>query len=452
MKQRSTPLRALAALLLISLCGMLLLCSCSDARSVVGASVNDAGELILSYSDGTTENLGLVKGADGEDGAPGIRGEAGKRGKDGVDGEKGEPGRDGQNGDDGVDGANGVITIVPDSDTVALACAKGLRSSVSILCKFPSGASAGSGVIYQIDRASGDALIITNYHVVYDSGRISDSISVYLYAMEYEDFAMEATYVGGSMAYDIAVLSVKGSDVLKRSDAVAVTVADSEQTRVGDSAIAIGNPKNLGIAASLGIVSVDSEQIPMTASDGVTSVTMRVMRIDTAVNSGNSGGGLFNVAGELIGIVNAKIIAENVENIGYAIPSNLAVAVAENIIDHCLDTSTKTVMRASLGVTVTLSDVKSEYDATSGQIRVCETVVIMSVTEGGAADGKLQVNDTILSVALNDGEPMTVTRKHHLIDRMLDVRVGDTLTFVVLRGDTEQTVSVTITEADMTAY
>ncbi len=449
MKQRSTPLRALAALLLICLCGAIFLCSCSNERSVVGASVNDAGELILSYSDGTTENLGLVKGADGEDGAPGIRGEAGKRGKDGVDGEKGEPGNDGEN---GVDGANGVLTVVPDSDTVALACAKGLRSAVSIHSRFPAGGSAGSGVIYRLDRTTGDALIITNYHVVYDSGRISDDISLYLYGAEYDDFAIDATYVGGSMYYDIAVLSVTGSDVLKHADAVAVTVADSELTQVGAQAIAIGNPKDLGIAASLGIVSVDSEQIAMTASDGQTSVTMRVMRIDTAVNSGNSGGGLFNHAGELIGIVNAKIMSEDVENIGYAIPSNLAVAVAENIIDHCLGTSTKTVMRATLGVTVTLSDAYGEYDATSGHMNIVECVIIRSVTAGSAADGKLCVDDTVVSVALNDGEPMTVTRKHHLIDRMLDVRAGDTLTFVVLRGDTEQTVSVTITAADMTAY
>lgn len=448
MKQRRTTLRTVAVLLLLFLCGTFLLCSCSYSRSVMGASLNDDGELILTYSDGTTENLGLVKGADGEDGAPGIRGEAGKKGKDGKDGkdgEKGDPGEDGENGTDGV------LTIVPDSDTVALACAKGLRSAVRILCQFSSGASAGSGVIYRLDPTTGDALIITNYHVVYNSGKISNNISLYLYGAEYKNFAIEAQYVGGSMVYDIAVLSVTGSDVLKQSAAAAVTVSDSDEVRVGSEAIAIGNPKNLGIAASFGIVSVVSEQISMIASDNRTQVKMRVMRIDTAVNAGNSGGGLFNHAGELIGIVNAKIMSGDVENIGYAIPSNLAIAVAENIIDHCLGKTTKTAMRATLGVTFTPTESYAEYDATTGEIHIVEKVGIQTVSAGSAADGKLQEGDTIVSITLN-GQTYPVTRGHHLTDRILDIRAGDTVTFTVLRDGAEQTVTVTITADNMVSY
>ena len=97
---------------------------------------------------------------------------------------------------------------------------------------------------------------------------------------------------------------------------------------VGSSAIAIGNAQGLGISSTSGVVSVDSEYITMTAADGKTAVAFRVMRVDTAINSGNSGGGMYDDNGNLIGIVNAKIVYDGVENIGYAIPSNGAVSVA----------------------------------------------------------------------------------------------------------------------------
>ncbi len=463
MNLRSKTVRAVACLLLICLIGTLSLSSCSRlVRSISSTEINESGELIVYYSDGSSENLGVVKG---EDGAPGIRGEVGKKGADGekgANGIDGIDGTDGTNGKDGTNGTDGVITIVPDTDTVALAAAKGLRSAVSIYCVFTASgsttpyASAGSGVIYRLDPATGNALIITNYHVVYDvdsrtQNGISESITLYLYGAEYESLAIEAEYVGGSMYYDIAVLSVTGSEVLKNSDAVAVTVGDSEAACVGSDAIAVGNPKNLGISSSLGIVSVDSEQIKMTAVDEVTTITLRVMRIDTAVNSGNSGGGLYNRAGELIGIVNAKISAEDVENIGYAIPSNLAVAVAENIIDHCLGTATETVMRAMLGITLSVSDSRGEFDAESGYITIVETVFVKEVSAGGAADGLLRADDTVLSVTLG-GRTVDVMRQYQVIDRMLDARAGDTVTFTVLRDGTETTVHVPIAADDLIAY
>ena len=86
------------------------------------------------------------------------------------------------------------------------------------------------------------------------------------------------------------------------------------------------------------------------------------MRVDTAINSVNSGGGLFDDEGSLIGIVNAKIIYDGVENIGYAIPSNVAVSIAENIIHYCYGTDTESVQRALLGITVSTSDSKAVYD------------------------------------------------------------------------------------------
>ena len=416
------------------------LSSCGSYNSVgiVSARINDNGELILVYGDGSKQNLGVVVGKDG------------------------------------VNGASGSLTITSEGSSIPAASSKGLRSAVSIICNFKatvqqggwrpgSGntttkdySSAGSGVIYQMDKSEGDAFIITNYHVVYDASSntencISDDINVYLYGSEIAEKAIKASYVGGSLYYDIAVLRVEDSAILKESNACAVDVADSDRIVVGDSAIAIGNAQGLGISSTSGIVSVDSEYIEMTAADGKTAVSFRVMRVDTAVNSGNSGGGLYDDEGNLIGIVNAKIVYEGVESIGYAIPSNVAVSIAENIIDYCYEKDEESVQRALLGITVSTSDSGAVYDSTTGLVTIKETVSVYEVSSGSLADGILQAGDVLVSATVN-GNTTEITRQYHIIDMMLDVRAGDIVTLKILRGGEEKTVSITITEGCLTAY
>ena len=458
-------IRLLLSSICTLICMMLLLCSCDVAAmlglsnksnidasepdtGVVNAMINEKGELILIYGDGREQNVGAVA--------------TGEKGEDGEDGEDGEPGPRGEDGKDGIDGADGKLVISTDKSSIAAASAKGLRSSVSVYCTFQSPLkgdtyySAGSGVIYQLDRSEGDAFIITNYHVVYDassnsSNGISKDIKVYLYGSEVAEREISATYVGGSLDYDIAVLRVEDSEVLRQSSAAQVDVADSNDIVVGASAIAIGNPQGEGISASFGVVSVDSEYITMTGADDKTEVSFRVMRIDTAVNSGNSGGGLFDDEGNLIGIVNAKIIDEEVENIGYAIPSNVAVSVAKNIIDYCFGTEEESVQRALLGVTIIVSDSKAVYDAQTGYVRIEETISVHEVSRGALADGVLMAGDVFVSASLN-GRSMNITRQYNVIDMMLDARVGDTVTYVILRNGVEMTVSMTITENCITEY
>lgn len=469
-KHLRTLLGALCALcLIVGTVGVLSSCQTKIVSGVVSAQINGDGELILTYADGSKQNLGVVKG---NDGAPGKDGETGAPGKDGADGENGRDGAAGAPGKDGADGQDGSMIITGDGNDISAASARGLRSAVSILCAFtanrgsgyyPGGGtrveeyySAGSGVIYQMDKSEGDAFIITNYHVVYDvdsntADGISDDISVYLYGSETEEGAISAAYVGGSMYYDIAVLRVEDSELLRASDACAADVADSDRVTVGESAIAIGNAKGYGISASLGVVSVDSEYITMTAADEETEVSFRVMRVDTAVNSGNSGGGLYDGEGNLIGIVNAKIIDDGVENIGYAIPSNIATSVADNVIDHCWGTSLSQVQRAVLGVTVTVEDSRAVYDASTGLVTVEETVSVYEVASGSLAASVLRTGDVLISATLN-GETKNITRQHHVIDLMLDARAGDTVSLRILRGGTETTVSVTVTQACITEY
>ncbi len=379
---------------------------------------------------------------------------------------------------------NNTITISGNNtNNITYATAKGLRSAVSIYCTFETtgGGSSpwnprpstqtyyttGSGVIYQID-ANGNAFIVTNYHVVYDSSSntengISDKIYIYLYGLENEAFAIPATYVGGSANYDLAVLRVDANEVLKEAyesgAADAASIGNSDKVYPGQTTIAIGNPSADelgGISVTSGIVSVDSEYITMTASTGTSEVSFRVIRTDAPVNSGNSGGGMYNDSGELIGIVNAKISSSDIENIGYALPSNVVRAIADNIIDYCYGKDCESVMRGLLGITIEVSDYDTYFDPQSGLIVRIEEITVHEVTAGGLGEAILKAGDVVKSITIGEDtigdSSIAVTRQHHLIDAMLDVRVGDTVSLVIIRDGVETSVSTTITETSLSAY
>ena len=340
------------------------------------------------------------------------------------------------------------INITSAENKNLLAASKAVLSSVSVITT----SAAGSGVIYEIDKERGEAYIITNYHVVYEQNSqtgIASAIKVFLYGMEATEYGIDATYVGGSMNYDIALLHVKGSTVLMESCARAADVADSDKVSILDTAIAIGNPEGNGISATVGYVNVDSENI-LVSFQG-TNVQLRVMRTDAAVNSGNSGGGLFNDKGELIGIVNAKSGNSTTDNIGYAIPSNVAIAIAKNIKDYCADTNKTNVYRCMLGVTVQASKLSTVYDENTGKVHKIETVMIIEVSNEGAAVGYLQVNDVVKAVTIK-GVRHEVTRTYHLVDFMLNARVGDEVVIHVERGGVPVDVKITMTEKMITAY
>jgi len=316
--------------------------------------------------------------------------------------------------------------------------------------------SAGSGVIYWLDKEAGSAYVITNYHVVYDvnsitENKISDSIVLYLYGSELAGMEIPATYVGGSMNYDLAVLYVENSDVLRNSSAIAATFANSSSVSAGQTAIAIGNPEAGGISVSSGIISVDSEYIAMTAVDEMTQISMRVMRMDTAVNSGNSGGGLFDDTGSLIGIVNAKIMNSSVENIAYAIPSNIVRYISDNILRHCVNTGLETVQRGLLGIMVATTESHAVYDASTRKTYIVETITVDSVNEGGAADGYLQAGDIITGISV-DGVSVPVLRRYDVVDAMLAASVGSSVTLEYLRGGTAGSATMVLTADDVTSY
>jgi len=370
-------------------------------------------------------------------------------------------------------GDNYNININSTENKNSLSASKGLLSTVSIEASFtvttvipPSlfypgstdtseATSRGSGVIYKIDKDKGDAYIITNYHVVYCQGAdtdndISDDIKCYLYGQEYDKYAINASFIGGSMNYDIAVLKVSRSNVLRASKAVAAEFADSNNVSILDTAIAIGNPEGLGISATVGAVNVESEYITMRSLDSSGYISVRVLRIDTAVNGGNSGGGLYDDEGRIIGIVNAKITDSTVDNIGYAIPSNVAKYVAENIIYYdSIDSKNDSVYRLLIGVDVEVKSAGVNLDSESGKILKYEEVAVGKITAGGACDGKLNVGDVIKSVII-DGTEYKITRTYNLIDVMLTARQTSSVVFVVDRGGNEMQIAVDMSTIALT--
>lgn len=441
-----------------------------------------------------------MDGIDGKDGKDGINGKDGKDGENGKDGLNGKDGKDGKNGEDGknltyiIDGAEINLSIRDVYDSALESGYKGslidfisehlkeyagdypdsgissaLLSSVSIYCAYRLGDeaffeeygnypqenehviyySSGSGVIYSLDKEKGDAYIVTNYHVVYDKdcdtvNKISDQIIIYLYGSEYYGADIPCTYVGGSLEYDIAVLKIEGNERIRESNAKAVEFADSNNICVGTRAIAIGNPNSSGISVSSGVVSVDSEYISLTAADEETVVSQRVMRIDTPVNAGNSGGGLFDDAGRLIGIVNAKLQSFDIENIGYALPSNVVLFVTRNILDNS-GPDRESVYKCLLGVTIAAEQSKAVYNPETGYTSISERVTVIETVNGSLADGKLLAGDIVLSASLG-GETYPVNRTFILVDLMLNGRVNDTVTLHILRGGEETDVSLVLTE------
>ncbi len=390
---------------------------------IVNTEINENGELIVYYKDGSTQNAGKIENNETN------------------------------------------ITVTGSGGDVSSATAKGLMSAVSIISNFVSKTqtyipgfgiiggtgneyySCGSGVIYRIE--GDEALIITNHHVVYDSGSkakdgISEEIFVYLYGKETKEYAIAAEYVGGSEYYDIAILRAK--DNAFKNGTVQAAQISLDGVSVGQTAIAVGNPQGYGISASLGIVSVDSEYISTSAQGAST----RVIRVDTAVNSGNSGGGLYDANGRLIGIVNAKIVDEEVENIGYAIPSVVASAVASNIVKNCLGKENTSVKRARLGVTLNSGSI-STVIGEDGNIDIMESVTVKSVERGSICNGLLNAGDILVKAELGE-RSINITRTYHIIDFMLYASEGDTVKLTVKRGGENVDVNITVTRAAITDY
>ena len=309
----------------------------------------------------------------------------------------------------------------------------------------------GGAVLYQMDDVY--TYFVTNYHVVFNSNAsdknkdengnkslISRNITCYLYGSEgipsktyardedgaviydYGDYAIDCEYVGGSIQADLAVLRAATSDVLDvNEDARAVDIADGYH--VGEAAVAIGNPNDGGISVTEGIVSVDNEYISLDI-DG-TARAYRSIRTDAALYGGNSGGGLFNKSGELIGISNAG--DEEDQNINFAIPLEIVTGTVDNIIYYAKDgdSSTEGAYIVKLGVTVSSENSRFVYDESEGYGNIKEDVVLQTVASGSIAKTLGLKSGDILRKIYVGGEAYEVDRTFDISDAILTMRPGD---------------------------
>lgn len=428
--------RLLAAITLTLVCALTLVCfaGCAqDGKSAYQIAVDNGFE-------GTeAEWLESLKGSDGADGADGSDGEDSTITVQDLFDAYAET-HPGATMDDFLD-AYLDFEYTQGFENIA---GKVIKSGVAITASSRFSSSLGSGVIYKIDGET--AYIITNYHVVYDqsSRGIASDIHVYIYNRYSGDDAIAARFLGGSSDYDIAILEATG-EVFADSDLTEAAKVDTGTPQLGEICIAVGTPEEMQFSVTQGIVSTQSEYIYTNVLGNMAQTSrVRVFRTDTALNSGNSGGGVFNSDGELIGIANAKSSESDVDNICYAIPAIIAVNIADNVIETGGSKFVLGVTLSNNGETTTV------YDSESGEIRTVETVAVSGINSGSVCEGVLQTGDILTSIDLIRGgevvESCTIERVFNATEFLLKARVGDTIRINYTRGGTADSAEFAVTE------
>ena len=273
-------------------------------------------------------------------------------------------------------------------------------------------AAAGSGFVY-----SADGYIITNYHVVEDSNSISVSF--------YDGESMDAKLIGYDESNDIAVLKVEAQGLRP------VILGDSDNLNVGDTVLAIGNPLGeLTFSLTAGVVSALDREV--TFSGGI---TMNLIQTDSAINSGNSGGPLFNLYGEVVGITNAKYSGNSssgasIDSIGFAIPLNQVRSIVDSIIKNgyvvkpYIGVSISDVSQESLGYGLpagaSVQRIEKNSPAQEAGLNLSDIITHVNGQEiSGASDLKKAVTNSVPGDTLE----LTIWRK------------GDTITLTLIVGE-----------------
>ena len=272
-------------------------------------------------------------------------------------------------------------------------------------------AASGSGFII-----SDDGYILTNFHVIEDS----DSISVSMYNGD----SYEADLIGYDESNDIAVLKIEAEGLAP------VILGDSDNLNVGDSVVAIGNPLGeLTFTLTSGAISAKDREVTFS-----NNMSMNLLQTDCAINSGNSGGALFNLYGEVIGVTNAKYSTSSsssasIDNIGFAIPINSIMNIVESIIEKGY------ISKPYIGISVL--DISAETQAYG----IPAGAAIQAVSEDGpAAQAGLQQGDVITAV---DGTAMT---SKELVSYIGEASVGQEMVFSIYRQGENLEITVYVGE------
>ena len=268
-------------------------------------------------------------------------------------------------------------------------------------------AAAGSGFVL-----SEDGYILTNYHVIENSTSIKVTM--------YDGSSYDAELIGYDESNDIAVLKVDAENLSP------VVLGDSDNLNVGDSVVAIGNPLGeLTFSLTAGVVSALDREVTLSGN-----VTMELIQTDCAINSGNSGGALFNLYGEVIGITNAKYSSSgsgaSIDNIGFAIPINSVMNIVESIIEKGY------IAKPYIGVSVTsVSSETQSYGLPKG-------AAVKAISEDSPAEkAGLQINDIITAA-----NGTTIESSDDLVRLVGDLYDGAELQLTVYRQG--ETVELTV--------
>ncbi len=279
-----------------------------------------------------------------------------------------------------------------------------------------SGSSAvtGTGVVL-----SADGYILTNYHVIEDAYESGASIQV----ITYDEESYEAEIVGVETDSDIAILRIDAGTLTP------AVLGNSDEMCVGQTIYTVGNPLGeLTYTMTSGIISALDRSVTTDVN-----VTVNMFQIDAAVNNGNSGGPVYNVYGQVIGIVTAKYSQYGIEGLGFAIPINDACAIANDLVDKGYVSG-----KAYLGLKMTnvSAGVARYYGMVQG-------VYVYEVEEGSCAEkAGFRVGDIITAI---DGVQVTVSTD--LVQQIKNYRAGDSAALTVYRGQEYITVTVQFDEA-----
>ena len=284
----------------------------------------------------------------------------------------------------------------------------------------------GSGVII-----SKDGYIVTNNHVVEGADEITVKLN--------DERELKGRVIGTDPDTDLALLKVEGDDF------PTIPVGNSDDLKVGEWVLAVGNPFNLNSTVTAGIVSAKARSIGTTAANGQAASIQSFIQTDAAINSGNSGGALVNAAGELVGI-NAMLYSPTgaYSGYGFAIPTNLMTKVVSDLKQY------GTVQRALLGIkggdfTTDLqmnNEVVKEREKRMEELGVKDGILVAEVIEGGSSAGILKENDVIIKL---DGKKLH--KFTELQEALSKHRPGDKVQLTIVRDKKEKEVTITLKNA-----
>jgi serine protease Do len=287
----------------------------------------------------------------------------------------------------------------------------------------------GSGVIF---KKEGDAgYVITNNHVIEGA----ESIEVTLFNGE----KVSAELVGTDALTDIAVLKIDGKHVTTVAE-----LGDSSSLRTGENVIAIGNPlgEEFSRTVTQGIISGVDRTIDVTTSEG--NWALNVIQTDAAINPGNSGGPLINMSGDVIGINSLKISESGVEGLGFAIPSNDVIPIADELMKN------GKIQRPFLGVgLIEMSEVPAYYLQENMKLPkdVKEGVIVGNVSPGSPADeAGLQQQDVIVSMNGKATANASELRRY----LYTETEIGEEVKVTLFRAGEKMTVTIKLTNRDAT--